>query len=289
MKELFNKANKRKEEGQTDFAAFVLSRSSKSLNGAIENTWKMNNAMASIEREKSTRMEILLKCQSESCVNGFDMEWYEYARQVLQLNSINPFVFADAMRDLLAHGRGKFHNVLIVGPAIRGKTFLLKSLEIIFRAFTNPTDNKYAWFGADQPKVIVLQDSRWRSELIFLKDLLLYLEWENVKLPSRKNQFVTNVCINTDIPIFATSKEKIEFVEKHNNRDDRETEMMDVRWNMFEFTDRIPQADQKIITACPRCFNELVWGLSNSTPTPTHPHPLLPAQNNAPPTPTHPN
>ena len=36
--ELFYKANKRKEEGQTDLAAFVLSRSSKSLNDLIENT-----------------------------------------------------------------------------------------------------------------------------------------------------------------------------------------------------------------------------------------------------------
>ena len=50
--ELFYEANKRKEEGQTDLAAFALSRSRKSLNDLIENTWKMNNAKASVEREK---------------------------------------------------------------------------------------------------------------------------------------------------------------------------------------------------------------------------------------------
>ena len=49
---LFYEANKRKEEGQADLAVFVLARSSKSLNDLIENTWKMNNAKASIEREK---------------------------------------------------------------------------------------------------------------------------------------------------------------------------------------------------------------------------------------------
>ena len=76
----------------------VLSRSSKSLSDLIENTWRINNAKASIEHEKLTRMEILRKCQSESCVDGCDMEWYECARQVFQLNSINPFVFADAVR-----------------------------------------------------------------------------------------------------------------------------------------------------------------------------------------------
>ena len=34
--------------------------------------------------------------------------------------------------------------------------------------------------------------------------------------------------------------------------------MMDVRWKIFDFTHRIPQVDQKIITPCPRCFTELV-------------------------------
>ena len=193
-------------------ASFVLSSSSKYLNDPIENTWKTKNRRASIKLEKTTRMEILMKCQSESCVDSCDMKWYECARQVLQLNNISPFVFADAMSDLLAHGRGKFRNIMIVAPANCGKTFLLKPLEIIFRAFTNPANDKYVWFGADQAEVIVLQDFRWSSELICWKDLLLLLEGENVKLPYPKSQFATYVCINTDIRIFATSKAKIEFV-----------------------------------------------------------------------------
>ena len=135
---------------------------------------------------------------------------------------------------------------------------MLKPLEIIFWGFTNPANDKYAWVEADQTEVIPLQDFRWSSELICWQDFLLLLEGENAKLPSPKNQFATDVCINTDIPIFATSKAKIEFVGEHNTRDDRETEMMDVRWNTFEFTHRIPQADQKIITPYPRCSTKLV-------------------------------
>ena len=68
--ELFHEANKRKEEAQTDLAAFMLFRSSKSLNDLIENTWKISNAKASIERGKTTRIEILEKYHSESCVDG---------------------------------------------------------------------------------------------------------------------------------------------------------------------------------------------------------------------------
>ena len=203
-------------------------------------------------------MEILRKCQSEICVDGCDMEWYECARQVLQMNSMNPFMFFDPMRDLIERGRGKFHNVLIVGPTNCGKTFLLKPLEIIFCVFTNPANNMYTWIDADQAQVIVLQEFRWNSELIFWKDLLHLLEGENVKLLSPKIQFVTDVYINTGITIFATRKAKIEFAGKHNTRDDRETEMINVRWNIFEFTYRIPQPDQKIITPSPRWLTELV-------------------------------
>ena len=91
------------------------------------------------------------------------------------------------------------------------KTFLLKPPEIIFRAFTNPEIDKYAWVGADQVEVIVLQDVTWSSELICWKDLLLLLEGEILTLPSPEKQFAIDICIDTDIPIFATSKAKIEF------------------------------------------------------------------------------
>ena len=50
------------------------------------------------------------------------------------------------------NGRGKFRNVLIVGPANCGKTFLLKLFKIIFRAFTNPTINKYKYQVSVQTK-----------------------------------------------------------------------------------------------------------------------------------------
>ena len=46
-------------------------------------------------------------------------------------------------------------------------------------------------------------------------------------------------------------------------RDNRETEIMDVRWKVFEYHLRIPQYEQKNIIPCPRCFAELIF-LGNS-------------------------
>ena len=133
------------------------------------------------------------------------------------------------MRGLLIHGCGKFRNVMITGPVNCGKTFTLKPLEIIYNAFSNPANDNYVWVGADKEEEITFQDFRWSSELIYWKKLLLLLKGEPVKLPSPKNQFVTDVYLKTDIPIFITSKAKTEFVEKHNMRDNQETEMMDVQ------------------------------------------------------------
>ena len=57
--ERFLEEHKRKEEGQTDLAVFILSRSSKSLHDLVEITCKMHNTKASTEHEKTTRMEKL--------------------------------------------------------------------------------------------------------------------------------------------------------------------------------------------------------------------------------------
>ena len=118
---------------------------------------------------------------------GRDVEWYICSRDILQKNSINPYTSADAIRHLLIHGRGRFRNVMISGPANCGKTFMLKPLEIIYNAFSNPVNDKYALVGAEKAEMVILQDFRWSSELICWKDLLLLPEGEPVKLPSPKN------------------------------------------------------------------------------------------------------
>ena len=144
----------------------------------------------------------------------------ESARQVLQLNSINPYAFSDTIKNLLARGRGKIRNMTFRPPNY-GKTFLLKPLRIIFRAFINSANGKYVWVGAYQADLIVSQDFRWSSELIYSNVSLLFLEGKNVKLTSPKNQCKNDVCINADIHIFVSNKAKIEYVGKHSTHDNK--------------------------------------------------------------------
>ena len=218
-----------------DLTNFILTKSSKVLNDIIQKTWKMQTASECLQREKKSRMDILRGKMSEGCSLGCDKPWLKCAMEVLRNNNLHPFVYAAAIRDLLLNGRGKFRNLMIIGPANCGKTFMLKPLESIYVVFSKPANDKYGWVGADSVEVIVLQDFRWSRDMIAWNDLLLLLEGETVKLPAPKNQFSSDIVIEKDTPIFATSKSRVAYVGKFNASDERETEMMAIRWKVIEF------------------------------------------------------
>jgi len=235
-----------------------MSRSSKALQDVIGNTWKMQGAASDLRRKAVPRMETIATTADGSCADGCDGKWLECALEVLTNNHVYPVSFSMALRALLEKGRGKYRNIMIVGPANCAKTFLLLPLKEIFRTFSNPSNDKYAWIGAENAEVIFLNDFRWTPETIAWKDLLLLLEGQEVHLPAPKNHFTNDLCIDSDTPIFATGKGEIKFVGKYNSRDDREDEMMGARWKVFTFFSQIPEAKQREIKPCAKCFCDLV-------------------------------
>ena len=168
----------------------------------------METAKKYIQGEKKSRMKILHEKLGTDYCPDCDKLCLKCALEVLR-NKVHPFVYAAAVRQLLINGRGKFRNLLIIGPANCGKTFMLKPPESIYDVFLKPANDKYAWVGADSAEVILLQDFRWSREMIPWNDLLLLLEGETVKLPAPKNQFSSDVIIAKDMPIFASSKSRI--------------------------------------------------------------------------------
>ena len=68
-----------------------------------------------------------------------------------------------------------------------------------------------------------------------------------------------------DTPIFCTAKEELSFV-RADVLDERETEMVRVRWRVFAFSSQISEAEQLQVPPCPRCFAELVYPSPNSVP-----------------------
>lgn len=257
--ELLALANEQKTEGKIDLAEFVLGRSSKCLKELISCTWKMKNATSILQREKMPRMTLIRQSLRDiQCVDSCGGNWLKCALEVLKQNHVHPYVFAAAVRELLERGRGKFRNIMIVGPANCGKTFLLMPITTIFKSFLNPATTSYAWLGVEDAEVIFLNDFRWSSEIIAWKDFLLLLEGQPIHFPAPKTTYAKDIYLEQDTPIFATSKAPVTYIGKYNCSDDRETEMMAARWKIFSFTHQIPQADQKELSPCGHCFCELI-------------------------------
>ena len=251
-------ANEQNEQGKKDLAQYVLSRSSRSLDELLQQTWKMKEASKIIHRKSQSRMHIIREVSVTNCTEGCEGQWLECAKEVLINNKIHPVVYAMAMKQLLECGRGKYRNLLLVGPTNCGKTFLLSPLGLLFHTFANPASDKYAWVGADNAEVILLNDLRWSRELIEWKSFLLLLEGDRVNLPAPKNHFAKDVCIDSDVPVFATSKGIITYRGPYNAEDAVESDMMASRWKVFHFNQSIPEDEQKVIPRCPRCFASLV-------------------------------
>ena len=139
--QLFAKANEQKQAGKTDIAMFVLSWSSKALNDLIENTRAMEGAVEKVTRSNVAHIEIIRENVQAECVENCNGVWLRMAEQMLRNNKLHPFVLAEALRTLIIKGRGKRRNVMVIGPANCGKTFLFHPMEKLFKVFCNPGED----------------------------------------------------------------------------------------------------------------------------------------------------
>ena len=204
-----------------------------------------------------TRLEILGKELEGECVDGCNRQWLDMATNVLQLNGINRNIFSQSVRELLEKGRGKYRNMYLKGPANCGKTFLFNSLGTIFNTFVNPASTSFAWVGAENSEIIFLNDFRWSPQLIPWQNMLLLLEGQTIHFSAPKTHHAQDILFDKDTPIFCTSESEIVSL-RGGVLDDRETEIMAVRWRVFGLHHQIPESEQRNIPPCGRCFAKLI-------------------------------
>ena len=255
--ELLAFSNQQREEGKTDLAEFIVNRGKKVVNEVIDTAWEMESAQKTQERQSKTRIELLNDAHQQECTCTTNSEWHNCALQVLARNNIAVDNFANCIKEILTKGCGKFRNILLTGSANCGKTFLLNPLNKVFITFTNPACTSFAWVGAEKAEVVFLNDFRWSPQIIAWHDLLLMLEGQLVHLPAPKSHYAKDIVFDKDTPIFSTSKHQFVYV-KGGIVDQTETEMMAVRWQMFNFNKPIPKEEQKEIEPCAACFARLI-------------------------------
>ena len=86
---------------------------------------------------------------------------------------------------------------------------------------------------------------------------MLLLEGEPVHFPAPKTHFAEDILFTADTPVFATSKNRLAYVTC-GVIEERETEMMSVRWNIFTLSTQVPEDQQIEMKPCPRCFASLI-------------------------------
>ena len=102
-------------------------------------------------------MQLLEESAANACVDGCNGQWISAASEIL-VNDIGIESFSSAVYNALRHGRGKYRNVYIFGPANCGKTFLLSPLKKIYECFKNPAAGTFAWLGIEKAEVVWLND-----------------------------------------------------------------------------------------------------------------------------------
>ena len=180
--ELYALAQTQKNEGKDDLFTFLINKTSKKTEELICTTWEISNSLSEIKRPRKGHLEISKDCLQNGCVQNCNNIWYFSALQTLQQHDISVEEFRSAVKELLHKVHGKFRNILIIGPANCGKTFLLKPLSLVYRSFVNPATSIFAWVGAEQTKLLFLNDFHWSPHVIPWHDLLSLLEGEPVHL-----------------------------------------------------------------------------------------------------------
>lgn len=87
--------------------------------------------------------------------------------------------------------------------------------------------------------------------------MLLLLEGECVHFPAPKTHFSRDILLDKDTPVFCTSSAEIRLV-RGGVTDERESEMMSVRWKKFSLHAQIPADQQRSLRPCARCFADLL-------------------------------
>ena len=106
-----------------------VNRGPKTVNEAIETVKELNEAQERLKRANKSRVQLLEESAANACVDGCNGQWISAASEILVNNDIGRESFSSAVYNALRHGRGKYRNVYIYGPANCGKTFLLSPLK----------------------------------------------------------------------------------------------------------------------------------------------------------------
>ena len=268
LTDLLADAETRKKEGDLSLSSAVYSLGLKSVREVISTAWLMHDSVEKLKNLNADRMDVVVAESEKPCVPNCRGTWLRLALDILSKNNIDVLEYSHAVRTLLRRGRGKKRCLLLLGPGSTGKTFMLLPLTVVFpETFSSPAGSKFSWIGADECSIILLNDYRWYAPPhgnIEWSAFLQLLEGINANLPTPKNNFVYDIVIKRDTPVFATSPREIKWYatrddEPRTEKHEEEDFQMSERWMKFRFSHKFTGSNRvEDVPTCGSCFCKLV-------------------------------
>ena len=229
---------------------------------------KAMDAKETLRRSKMTRLEILQEyADTKACTCPTPGACYVMLKDALAKNNVDG-PFQKKIVAILRTGRAKMMNLCVVGGSNMAKSFVLKPLFVVFKAYTRPEGGNYQLEKLIGKEMVFLNDfeyddsaKKW-APWQYLKNLL---EGEFVEVARPKNRG-GDTEFKSDAPVFMTAPQEVA-LHHGKKRDDYETTQMSNRIYYIRSTHEFKKdPDAPELKPCGHCGARVyLEGLSPTT------------------------
>ena len=242
--------------GDRRLMKFILGR--RDLVQLLERVGKAEAAPQNVRRLRQSRLDILEEVATTSrCTCATLGRWKAAADEVVALNGYGGQEIQSAVLEALELGRAKMRTIVIVGGTNRAKSFCLKPLALVFRAYVTPDTGTHQLADLKGAEVLWLNEFEYDPTFVPWRKLKDFLEGETLKVAVPKTQGA-NYIFDADAPVFCTGPGPVE-----HPRLPRETAQMDSRIRYFLFEHWFDPETCPEIKPCACCFAQ--WLLAART------------------------
>lgn len=248
---------------------FVLKQTTDGMQGFVDSVWDVEEAESRVRRAGMSHWQ-MFESYSGDCI--CDGKWIPAADYIMDLQGIDRVKFCTAIKQALVLGCCREGNFLVIGPTASGKSWVLRPLRRIFKAFVNPApESNHPLQCIEAYEICSLMDFRFGDSKLKWSECLHFFEGEDEMTIARpKPQAGSDKQLVIKHPMFVSCP----FPIRHPQRDADEEEQMAERFinGTFVFKKSIPRARRKAkLIACGYCFQK--WVLQHSAPPAPAPAP----------------
>ena len=250
--EAWAKAEALSAEGDRGFLSFLLDKGD--VEGFFIKVCKATESAETLRRRDLGRLGLLREAAEKPCSCEEGDLWMRLAKETLVRNGVDGR-FQDLIYKALEKGRGKPRSIFLMGPTTCAKSWLIKPLSEIYRAYRIPDDGSHKLEAILDCEIIYLNEFEWSPEWLSWAYMKSLFEGDvvNIAVPKIRG---TNVDFKSDAPIIGTCASPIQlFMRQGRNAvlNRYETDQMNSRVTYLHFTHSLLQGDESTAIECKVC------------------------------------